>query len=89
MVLLRGPLDCPQPPQAATEVKNGQITNYLNKLPPKGVNKEHLTTTGLEKLIALKASLNLGLSNELKTAFPKVVPVNRPIVPNQNIPDPM
>jgi hypothetical protein len=70
-------------------LKNGQITNYLNKLPPKGVNKEHLTTTGLEKLIALKASLNLGLSNELKTAFPKVVPVNRPIVPNQNIPDPM
>ena len=52
-------------------------------------NKEHLTTEGLNKLIAIKASLNLGLSDKLKTAFPKVIPVNKPIVPNQNIPDPM
>ena len=52
-------------------------------------NKEHLRTEGLNKLIAIKASLNIGLSDKLKTAFPKVVPVNRPIVPNQNIPDPM
>lgn len=52
-------------------------------------NKEHLTKEGLDKLIAIKASLNLGLSDELKTAFPKVVPVNRPVIPNQNIPDPM
>jgi hypothetical protein len=52
-------------------------------------NKEHLTSEGLDKLIAIKATLNLGLSNALKTSFPKVVPVNRPIIPNQNIPDPM
>ena len=52
-------------------------------------NKEHLTREGINKLIAIKASLNLGLSDELKTAFPEVVPVNRPIVSNQNIPDPM
>lgn len=51
-------------------------------------DKKHLTKEGLDKLIAIKASLNLGLSNELKTAFPKVVPVSRPIVSNQNIPDP-
>ena len=52
-------------------------------------NKEHLTMEGLNKLIAIKASLNIGLSDKLKKAFPKVVAVNRPIVPNQNIPDPM
>lgn len=52
-------------------------------------NKEHLTTEGLNKLIAIKASLNLGLSNELKTSFPEVVPVKRPIIPNQIIPDSM
>lgn len=51
--------------------------------------KEHLTKEGLERLVAIKASINLGLSDELKTAFPKIVPVNRPSVANQNIPDPM
>ena len=51
--------------------------------------KHNLTTEGLNRLIAIKASLNLGLSHKLKEAFPKVVPVNRPIVSNQNIPDPM
>jgi hypothetical protein len=53
------------------------------------INKEHLTTKGLNKLIAIKASLNLGLSDNLKKAFPKVDTVDRPVVPNQNIPDPM
>jgi len=32
-------------------------------------NKEHLTTQGLQKIVAIKASLNLGLSNEFKAAF--------------------
>jgi len=41
-------------------------------------NKEHLTIEGLNKLIAIKASINLGLSDQLKEAFPKVVPLNRP-----------
>ncbi len=52
-------------------------------------NKEHLTKEGLDKLISIRATLNLGLSAELKAAFPEIVPVDRPIVPDQNIPDPM
>ena len=32
--------------------------------------KEHLTTQGMSKIVALKASLNKGLSDELKVAFP-------------------
>ena len=46
--------------------------------------KEHLTDEGLEKIVALKASMNLGLSQKLKVAFSYVVPINRPIV---KIPD--
>uniref|UniRef100_UPI0022FD461E hypothetical protein n=1 Tax=Drechslerella dactyloides TaxID=74499 RepID=UPI0022FD461E len=41
-------------------------------------NKEHLTESGLNKLISLKSALNLGLSDNLKDAFPNVVPIERP-----------
>ena len=39
--------------------------------------KEHLTLEGLQKIINLKSSLNLGLSKKLPDNF-KVVPVERP-----------
>jgi len=39
-------------------------------------NKEHLTLEGLQKIVAIKATLNWGLSDTLKAAFPEVVPVN-------------
>jgi len=42
-------------------------------------SKEHLTIKGLQKIVSLKASINLGLSNELKAAFPDVVPAIRPL----------
>lgn len=51
-------------------------------------NKEHLTISGIQKLVAIKASLNLGLSDELKLAFPEVVPIQRPLIENQKIKDP-
>ena len=41
-------------------------------------NKEHLTDKGLEKLVAIKASMNLGLSDSLKINFPLCKPVARP-----------
>lgn len=43
-------------------------------------NKEHLTNQGLQEIVNLRASLNLGLSEELKVAFPCTVPVPRPRV---------
>ena len=49
-------------------------------------NKEHLTIVGLKKIVAIKASLNKGLSEELKLQFSDVKPVIRPIVLNQNVP---
>ncbi len=37
-------------------------------------NKDHLTEEGLRQIVALKASLNKGLSDELKSAFPNITP---------------
>jgi len=39
--------------------------------------KEHLTEEGLIKIVNIKASLNNGLSDKLKTIFPNAVPVPR------------
>ena len=50
--------------------------------------KEHLTSEGLMKILAIKASMNRGLSEKLKLYFPHVVPVVRPIVENPQILDP-
>lgn len=51
-------------------------------------NREHLTLQGLEIILSIKASLNLGLSDELKAAFPKIEPILRPLVVNQKITHP-
>lgn len=42
--------------------------------------KEHLTLEGLRKIASIKASSNLGLSEQQKTAFPNIIPVERPRV---------
>nr|QIJ45957.1 hypothetical protein [Calonectria ilicicola] len=44
-------------------------------------NKDHLSLEGLKRIIAIKASLNLGLSDELKLAFPDIVPEVKPNIP--------
>lgn len=41
----------------------------------------------MEKFIAIKAILNLGLFEKLQVAFPNIVPVERPLVINQKIGD--
>jgi hypothetical protein len=50
--------------------------------------KTHTTVEGLNKILSLKASINNGLSPALKEAFPKVIPVKRPLVVDQEIKDP-
>ena len=50
--------------------------------------KQHLTIQGLKKAFSIKAALNNGLSDSLKTVFPNIIPENRPKVINQKIPDP-
>ena len=50
--------------------------------------KEHLSFNGLDKIISLKASINKGLSDKLKVAFPNIIPVQRPLVKSPPIFDP-
>lgn len=51
------------------------------------LRKEHITEKGLLTILSIRASLNLGLSESLKTAFPNIIPVLRPEVANITIPD--
>ena len=52
------------------------------------MKKKHLTTDGLRKILSIKASMNLGLSNGLKAAFPNIAPLERPSVLDHKIRDP-
>jgi hypothetical protein len=47
-----------------------------------------LTIEGINKLVAIKSSLNLGLTHNLKEAFPKVIQFNRPEYTFKGISDP-
>lgn len=51
------------------------------------INKEHLTKEGILKIVSLKASLNRGLSEQLKAAFPDNNPAIRLTDFSINIPD--
>ena len=48
-------------------------------------NKKHLTKEGLEELISLRASINKGLPERLKEAFPSIKPVVKPEVPKSSL----
>jgi hypothetical protein len=50
--------------------------------------KEHLRVEGFKQLVAIKASINRGLSDKLAESFPDVIPVQRPLVKSQVILDP-
>lgn len=50
-----------------------QVVELMNR-------KEHLTPDGFQKIVAIKASMNLGLPDELNTAFPNISPLPRPLV---------
>jgi hypothetical protein len=48
-------------------------------------NKTHLTVEGLNGLVNIKASMNLGLSDKLKTEFAGYKPVKRPEINCDNL----
>nr|QID02896.1 hypothetical protein [Orbilia oligospora] len=50
-----------------------QIIELINQ-------NEHFCMEGLQKILNIKASINIGLSLELKEGFPATKPVSRPIV---------
>ena len=49
-------------------------------------NKAHLSNQGLNQIINIKASMNLGLSDFLKSEFIKFTPVERQIIKTESIP---
>lgn len=51
------------------------------------VSKEHLTKEGLNKIVSIKAVINLGLPVELQLSFLDIIPVSRPLVQNKTVPD--
>jgi hypothetical protein len=51
-------------------------------------NKAQLSIGGLPGIMNIKASINLGLSNFLKSEFNNFTPVDRPLINTENIPDP-
>jgi hypothetical protein len=51
-------------------------------------NKAHLSIEGLNQIINIKASMNLGLSDFLKSEFNDFTPVERQVINTLNIPDP-
>jgi LAGLIDADG endonuclease len=49
--------------------------------------KEHLSFKGFQQIINIKASINLGLSELIKSNFKNNISVERPIITTNNIPD--
>lgn len=48
--------------------------------------KEHLTLEGLNTIVNIRASMNWGLTEKLKEAFPHAIPAERPLIENQVVP---
>ena len=41
------------------------------------LNKEHRILEGIQKAVIIRSSLNLGLSKNLKEAYPKIIPMKK------------
>jgi hypothetical protein len=52
------------------------------------LDKQHLTAVGIQKIVDIKASINLGLTEELILKFPNTNPVVRPLVELPKVPHP-
>jgi hypothetical protein len=48
-------------------------------------NKAHLTLEGLKEIVNIKASMNLGLSDMLKSEFVGYTPLERPVINYDNV----
>ena len=43
----------------------------------------HLTSEGLQEVVNIRASINTGLTDTLKKAFPLTKPIDRPVLENK------
>jgi len=54
----------------------------------KVVKGEHLSAKGLQEIVNIRSSINMGLSDSLKAIFPNTIPVTRPLIKIITIPHP-
>ena len=59
----------------------GEVFNLI-------LNKQHLTLSGLQKIVEKKATMNLGLSDSLQAAFPGITSQIRPLTDNLTVIEP-
>jgi LAGLIDADG endonuclease len=64
--------------KAADFILFSQIIELMN-------NKAHLTINGLQKILNIKATMNLGLSDLIKSEFNAINPVKRPVINTTSI----
>jgi hypothetical protein len=67
--------------KAADFILFTRIVEHMN-------TKDHLSLEGLKQIINIKTSINLGLSDQLKSEFSNSIPVERPLITTTQIPDP-
>lgn len=53
------------------------------------VDKHHLKLKGYQEIVNIRASMNLGLTDNLKKSFPKTVPVYRPLIQDEKLNHPL
>nr|YP_009517163.1 LAGLIDADG homing endonuclease [Blastosporella zonata]YP_009517210.1 LAGLIDADG homing endonuclease [Blastosporella zonata]AYE93086.1 LAGLIDADG homing endonuclease [Blastosporella zonata]AYE93087.1 LAGLIDADG homing endonuclease [Blastosporella zonata] len=71
-------------PLITQKAEDFRLFEQIVELQNKGA---HITIDGLQQIINIKASMNLGISDTLKSEF-KVKPVKRAIIQTTSIPDP-
>ena len=67
--------------KAADFILFEKIVKLMNK-------RAHLTIAGIQQIINIKASMNLGLNDVIKSEFCEIKPAKREIIQTTNIPDP-
>lgn len=73
---------CPLLTQKAADfILFKQVVELMN-------NKAHLKMEGFNQIISIKSSMNLGLSDFLKSEFNNIIPVKKQTIKTENIPDP-
>lgn len=60
----------------------------FKKIIDKVVKGEHLSAKGLQEIVNIRSSINMGLSDSLKAIFPNTIPVTRPLIKIITIPHP-
>lgn len=61
--------------------------DFFKSIVAKMNNGDHLTSEGIQEIVNIRATLNRGLSEELREAFPNTIPVARRLI-DEVIPDP-